>query len=233
MLAKISIFEDHFSLHKAAYTHVRDVLAAALDARGRAVMLGAGGSTPGPVYQSLSQADLDWENITIGLTDERWVSSAHDASNEALIRKKLLQNKAEKAPFLPMVTQADRSPFTEISEINMRYHEAAQTCDMMILGMGPDAHTLSWFPQAEGLTEALDPDNPSMVAAIRARQTAVTGSNTDRMTLTLGAVKKSKHVLLLLTGSEKRDVLESAGPDTPIGHMIQATSDRLSTYWAP
>ena len=103
----------------------------------------------------------------------------------------------------------------------------------MILGMGPDAHTLSWFPDAEGLGDALNPDNANKVAAIRARKTAVTGDHTARMTLTLPAVANAKHTLLLITGSEKRDTLETAGPDTPIRHMINAAGDRLSTYWAP
>ena len=232
MNAKITAFDDRASLLSAAYTYAVGALEGALKASGASVLLGAGGSTPGPLYMHLSKAPIDWKNITIGLTDERWVPASHEASNEALMRRSLHQNLAASATLLPMVTDNEKSPFDEISAVNQIYADAAATCDLMILGMGPDAHTLSWFPDAKGLETALDPQSTSMVTAISAKKTAVTGDYTHRMTLTLPAVAAAKHVLLLITGGEKRDALEAAGPDTPIRHMINAAGDRLSTYWA-
>jgi len=230
---KITAFDNKTSLLASAYAYSVGALETALKSRGEAVLLGAGGSTPGPLYQQLSNAGLDWTKITIGLTDERWVPLEHKASNEALMRATLQQNQAALATLLPMVTNADRSPFEEVSAVNAVYSDAAKACDLMILGMGPDAHTLSWFPEAEGLSTALDPQGTEMVTAIQAKQSTVTGEHTARMTLTLPAVAAARHILLLITGNEKRDILETAGPDTPVRHMINAAGDRLSTYWAP
>ena len=230
---KITAFDSKSSLLAAAYAFSTGVLKDAIKTRGEAVLLGAGGSTPGPLYQQLPSAALEWNKITIGLTDERWVSPEHKASNEALMRATLQQNLAKAATLLPMVTDADCSPFEAVNAVNDVYAAAAAKCDLMILGMGPDAHTLSWFPDARGLNIALDPKTPQMVAAIEAKQSPVPGEHTSRMTLTLPAIGAAKHILLLITGNEKRDVLEAACPDTPIRHMINAASDKLSIYWAP
>ena len=114
---------------------IRDRLQSALEKRGEAVLLGAGGSTPGPLYDRLSTADLDWQNVTVGLTDERWVPEDHEASNEALLRRTLLQNKASAAAFLPMVTDPARPPVEEYLSVDATYGPAARDCDVMILGM--------------------------------------------------------------------------------------------------
>ena len=233
MMKKITAFDDKSLLISSAFAFALGTLNGALTERGSAVLLGAGGSTPGPLYKALSSANIDWSKVTIGLTDERWVPADHDASNEALMRRTLLKNEAATATLLPMVTDASQSAFAESQRVNALYASAANACDLMILGMGPDAHTLSWFPEAKGLGDALAPDTSQMVTAIEAKQSAVTGEHTVRMTLTLPAVACAKHVLLLITGHEKRTVLETATPDTPIQHMIQTAGDRLSIYWAP
>ena len=230
---KITAFDDREALVSAAFAYTLGALQDALGTNQNAVLLGAGGSTPRPLYQQLSQADINWANVTIGLTDERWVPLTSEASNEAMIRQALIQNKAASAKLLSMVTDSARPARQEISSINETYAQAVDKCDIMILGMGPDAHTLSWFPDADGLEAALDPQNQDAVAPIIARKSAVTGDHTTRMTLTLSAVTKAKHVLLLITGHEKRNVLETAAPQTPVGQMIRATADRLSIYWAP
>ncbi len=230
---KITAFDDREALVSAAFAYTLGALQDALGANQNAVLLGAGGSTPRPLYQQLSQADINWANVTIGLTDERWVPLTSQASNEAMIRQALIQNKAASAKLLSMVTDSARPAHQEISSVNATYAQAVDNCAVMILGMGPDAHTLSWFPDADGLEAALDPANPGAVAAISAKQSPVTGQHTERMTLTLSAVAKARRVLLLITGNEKRDVLEAAGEDSPVGHMIGASEDRLSIYWAP
>ncbi len=229
----ITIFANREALTEAAHETCITVLERALETKGYATLLGAGGSTPGPLYDALSETPLTWEAITVGLTDERWVPADHEASNEGLMRRTLLKNAAHRAKFLPMVTNAERPVQTEVSTVNKIYAEAAANCDLMILGMGPDAHTLSWFPEADGLTEALDPQTSSVVAAIHAKQSKVTGAYTKRMTLTLLTITNARNILLLMTGKEKRDTLEKAGPDMPIQKMIAAAGSRLSIYWAP
>ena len=50
-------------------------LMGALTENGKATLAVPGGSTPGPLFDLLSLADFDWANVTIMLTDERWVST--------------------------------------------------------------------------------------------------------------------------------------------------------------
>lgn len=235
--ARLTAFDSQAMLVAAAHAYSLGALQHALTNRKEAVLLGAGGSTPAPLYALLSNAPLNWSKVTVGLTDERWVPMSHAASNGTMIKRTLMQNAAAKARFVSMVPDADklgaRPSADALSELEATYTPLAANCDLMILGMGPDAHTLSWFPGARGLRTALSPKGKSTLAAIKAVPSKVTGNETSRISLTYSAVAKAKRVLLLMTGEEKRRVFEKAGPDTPLQHMINAAEDRLTTYWAP
>lgn len=212
-------------------------LAYGLGDNGRAVFMGSGGSSPGPVYQRMSRARIDWSKVTVGLVDERWVDADDAASNEKLLRKHLLMNRASEAQFLPMKTAA-ASAEAGAPLANLAYQDkAAQPYDAVLLGMGTDGHTASWFPGARGLDKALDPASRDCVSAIDARGCPVAGAHPDRLTLTLNVVKSARTVVLLLFGEEKRGVLEQAltGPnDTlPVSHLIAALDNKLTILWAP
>ena len=74
--------------------------------RGRADFMTSGGFTPGPLFDRLSDWDLPWECVSVGLVDERWVPLDHDFSNEALVRTRLLKGRAGAAGLIPMKTGA-------------------------------------------------------------------------------------------------------------------------------
>lgn len=191
--------------------------------------MGSGGSTPGPIYETLSQEALAWEHVNVGLCDERWVDEDHPASNSAMLRRTLLQNKAASATYTPMkVDGAD--PFAAIEAVNELYQDAGLT-DVMLLGMGPDAHTLSWFAGGRGYDSAIDPETLSVVAAIEAIESEVTGPNLLRMTLTQPCVAYARRILLLITGKTKRDVFETAPDDAPVSIMRRAAGDALTVFY--
>ena len=226
-------FPSREAFTNAALETSQNTLAAALQATGTARFLCSGGSTPGPLYSALSNTPLDWSKIAIGLTDERWVSRTAEGSNMALLDRTLLQNHAHTATAYPMVTDPTRPATDEAGKINEIYTQNLLPADLMILGMGADAHTLSWFANADGLADALDPQSQKMVTALIAPQTQTTGPHTTRITLTRPAIAAAKTILLLITGDEKRTIFETATPDTPVAHMIDAAGDRLTTYWTP
>lgn len=226
-------FSDRAAFTNAAVETSQTLLSDAIRARQRATFLCAGGSTPAPVYSALSTAPLDWTKIAVGLTDERWVPTSSEGSNHAFIARTLLQNDAKSAQIYPMVTDPSLSASDEAPSINVIYQQHLLPADLMILGMGADAHTLSWFSGADGLQAAMDENSTAMVTAITAKQTETTGIFTTRQTLTKAAVASARNILLLITGDEKRQVFETSTPDSPIRHMIEAASDRLTTYWAP
>lgn len=217
------------TLHMDAAHWIETRLADALARRGKASLICSGGSTPGPVYRELSEIELDWSRVSIGLADERWVDASHEASNEKLIRETLIQNKAAEATFIPMKTDA-ASPFDAVDEIDTLYRPITSPVDIMVLGMGADGHTLSWFADAKGLDEAMSPDTAYHVAAIEAPKSKTTGDHTLRMTLTLPVVARARYVLLLMSGDQKRTVFERRNSAHPVTQMRKAAGNALTIF---
>lgn len=232
----VEAFADREALSAALADLTASDLRAALSARGRAALAVSGGSTPGPAYRRLSAMDLAWRDVQVALVDERWVAPNADASNEKLIRTTLLTNAAKDARFIGMKTD-HATPFDAVEAVDAVYR-AVDEFDVAILGMGPDGHTASWFPHAEGLDHALAPQDGARVGAITAQESAVTGAHVDRMTLTAPPILAARRVVIALTGAQKRAVLDEAmndGPaaDMPVRQVLRDGSVNLTIYWAP
>lgn len=203
----------------------------------RATFMVSGGSSPSPLYQRLSGVDLDWANVDVALVDERWVNADHAGSNEALVKKTLLQNFAQAANFTPMKNE-QLSPTQGLSECEQGYQRLQAPFDVVILGMGPDGHTASLFPESEGLERALGLEEENICAAITAHKSAVTGELVERMTLSLYGLCQSKALCLLLLGEDKLQVYRRtlANPNaylTPVSAILMQTAVPVSVYWAP
>lgn len=209
----------------------------AIEERGEATFMVSGGSSPEPLYKSLSNTELPWESVYVALVDERWVDFYHEKSNEAFIVRSLMQNHAAKANLVGMKNTAETAA-DGLADCESAYQQLAQPFDVTILGMGSDGHTASLFPHAQGLAEALDVNNEALCAAIIANQSEVTGTATERMTLSLSGLLRSRSLLLLITGEEKLNVLRQAqaGNDVsemPIRAVLQQQQVPVTVYWAP
>ena len=79
----------------------------AVNENGKASLLVSGGSTPKPLFARLSNLEIDWNKIKIGLVDERWVEFVSNDSNARLVSENLIQNKASKAKFVGMKLSLD------------------------------------------------------------------------------------------------------------------------------
>ncbi len=225
------IFENKIDLVERAYEIVYEALDVGLAQNGSASLMCSGGSTPGPLYEQLSSSDLDWSNINVGLVDDRWVAPDHDRSNEKLLRNTLLKNAGAAARFFPMYVEG-KSAKEAVDQRGDEFATISLPLDVVILGMGPDGHSLSWFPNADGLAEATDPDNESLIAAVMANRSKVTGDELERMTLTYKAIAQSSTVILMMTGADKREVFESDDQSLPIKTLQKAAGDRLIVLWA-
>lgn len=201
--------------------------------RGAAAWAVSGGSTPKPLFEAMAEADLPWEDIQVALVDERWVDTDHPRSNEAFMRASLAKGPAAEAMYIGMKTPHE-NPFEAEDVVNARYAQVKQPFDSVLLGLGSDGHTASFFPDAEGLDLALDPENPRTCVALRALRSEVTGNELDRMSITASAIGKARHVVLMITGDEKRAVLERAlqvDHHLPIARLAEAVA--ITVYWAP
>jgi 6-phosphogluconolactonase len=176
----------------------------AITAKGKASLLVSGGSTPKKLFEKLSKSDIAWENVTIGLVDERWVDANHDDSNAKLVATHLLQNHASKASFSPMyIENVEAIDAESACEQNMKASLAP--FDVIILGMGGDAHTASLFPDNERLEQAYDMNSEKVCIAIE----PATAPHM-RMSLTLQAILHVKHLYLHIEGEEKLHVFNDA-----------------------
>ncbi len=200
-----------------------DELAEALHHEDRVCFAVPGGTSPGPVFDDLCAANIDWSRVDVVLTDERWVPEDHPRSNARLIKERLLVNRAAAARFLPLFAPA-HEPEEVLAELEAMIVPELPLA-VALLGMGADMHTASLFPGDAGLQAALDPHAPILIP-VRSETQAETRISFSARILN-GAV--SKH--LLITGQEKRDALERARHLPSIEAPVRAVLDGIAVHW--
>lgn len=226
-------FKTREDMTLAAVDFITRHLEIILAQKNEAGLLLSGGSSPRPIYEALSHADIAWHDVSVGLVDERWVDPGEAGSNHDFISQSFLQNKAKSAKFLPMKT-ANKTAALGAADVTALYEDAFHPIDICVMGMGTDGHTASWFPEARDLDVALDIYNKNMVCAQDATGCAIAGKHTERISLTLPAVMSARHIILLIAGDEKRRVFEAAAmksvKDAPIKALLNAGT-KLTIFW--
>ena len=229
-----TIYDDGDMVHHAAIA-IEAVLRQAIETRGQASLMVSGGSSPKPLYHRLSEADLDWSKVTVGLVDERWVDPGEVGSNEDFIRQNLIKSKASLAYFFGLKT-AHASVKSGLKSSESRFKMIDRPFDVCVMGMGSDAHTASWFPASSGLAEALDPQNKNTLCAIDATGAPVAGDHPYRISLTLRAVLDAHVIVLFIPGGAKRTVFDRAASqsraDAPVQALLQA-GQKLHVFASP
>lgn len=230
-------FDTREAMFMALHQDCVQLLSDAVAARGQASLLASGGSTPEPLYEMLATTELPWQKVTVALVDERWVDPGHKGSNETFIRRHLLQSLAGTATFIPAKTPHP-SASDGLADCEQAYRALARPYDLTILGMGPDGHTASLFPHADGLADALDVDKHQLCAAIYAQRSEVTGELCERLSLSLYGLLQSRQLHLVITGEQKLSVYRAATHadnvfNTPVSAILQQVPVPVIVYWAP
>lgn len=194
----LEVVADAEALTNALVTRFVDACHHAVATHGRFVVALAGGRTPLAAYRVLAEhSDLPWERVVVTWGDERWVARDDPERNERAARSALLDHVT-----VP-VEHVLGWPDADTPEASARAHaEQLETVlgtpprfDLVLLGLGADAHTASLFPgtgavHAPGLTTVVRPSGAGA-----------------RLSLTAAALGNADEVLVIVSGADKRDAL--------------------------
>lgn len=227
----LNAYDDSAGLARALAAHVAEALRRRIAQNGTASLAVSGGRTPVSFFEVLAGAPIDWSRVAVTLVDERWVPETSDRSNAALVRRHLLKGPAAAARFLPLYTGAP-TPEEGIAEAAGRVASLPSPFAAVVLGMGDDGHTASFFPGAQTLAAAIDPTTPEALVAVRAD-----AAGEPRITFTLPRLVSADTLVLHIEGMTKRAVLERAcagGPvdELPVRSVLRARAP-LDVMWCP
>jgi 6-phosphogluconolactonase len=228
----VFVFDNRTSACQATADALTASVTAAHNEGRRARIALSGGSSPAPAYKAFAAMDLDWSQVDIALVDDRWVELDDAGSNEAMIRDAFAA--ATGVTIYGMKTP-DATPFEGAKRLNASY-KALRPFDGIVMGMGPDAHTASWFAGSPQLDACLSMDTCETVLGVDASAAPVAGAYPLRITLTLPAVAESQQIIFLLFGADKKrvltDAIDTAVTQAPIRALLDTCSDRCVVFWA-
>ena len=232
MASRMHDFADGQALAEALATRVAEALSAGIAARGTASIAVSGGSTPKAFFAALSAKEIAWDKVTVTLVDERFVPADSDRSNHKLVADCLLQNRAAAARFAPLY-RPDASADIAAQTASAELRSLGSPFDVVVLGMGTDGHTASFFPGGSKLSRALDPATPRGVIDMEAD-----GAGEPRLTFTFSALQDARLLVLHIEGAGKKTVLDAANApgdeaDMPIRAVLNRAASPLEIYWAP
>ena len=222
------IHEDIDSLAEAAALAVTGHLNKQIAATGRAVLSLTGGSAGVKTAAALAAADIDWGRVTIYFGDERFVPAGDPERNDGQIDEVLLNGLGGK----PTVHRwpARSAENTDVDAAASSFLAAASLptgdeplFDVTILGMGPEGHIDSIFPHTPAVAES-----ELLVVGVR----DCPKPPPERLTFTLPAVRRSRHVIVVATGDGKAEAVARgiAGADPVEWPVAGAVGMESTTY---
>ncbi len=199
-------FADANSLLETAAAHISELAAKTAGERDSFHIALAGGNTPRPLYRRLAdQPEIEWEQWLIWFGDERCVPPDSLESNYLMARQTLLDRVPIPASHIyPMYPDPTKRPeeAAEIYEHLLARHapqvQNRPQLDLILLGLGPDGHTASLFPD----TPILDEKEKNVAAVF------VPKLDAWRISLTIPAIENARHILFLVDGKGKADILQ-------------------------
>ena len=226
--------EHYFDTREQACTtaaeRIADLLRARLADRGKSAIVVSGGTSPKACFETLSETALEWQNVHVVPSDERWVPATDDQSNERMIRESLLRGNASAAKLLP-IFQDGQTPEQRCETLDSDLRTLPIPFACTLLGMGEDAHFASLFPDFAGLEKALDPESGDLCVSVQTRS-----SPHPRISLTMTTLTRCDEIILLFFGDEKLTVYEQAKAESngfPVSRLLRQKRAPVRVYWAP
>jgi 6-phosphogluconolactonase len=173
--------------------------------RGGHIVL-TGGSSPKRAYEMAAARGADWSGTTLWFGDERCVPPDHEWSNYAMAEATLLSRISSRPTVHRM--QGELGPEAGAGAYEGEIREVLgeePRWDLLLLGLGPDAHTASLFPSK--------PEKDETSRLVVGVPEAGMDPQVPRVSLTVPALNSARHVVFLITGESKREAVRRAFVD--------------------
>lgn len=205
-MAQIHTFPNEAQLAQAAAKAIVETGVEKVSSQGRFTLVLSGGETPKDTYRMLpemaSALGLDWNSVFILFGDERCVPPDHPDSNYGMVQKTLLsQIEIPEGNILPMrctVSPDDAAHAYEDTLRELLTNQWDGRLDLVLLGIGPDAHTASLFPGSTALEETSRLVTPVYVDKLESW----------RLTLTPAALNSAERIMFLVQGEAKSEAVK-------------------------
>jgi 6-phosphogluconolactonase len=189
----------------------------------------SGGNTPRPVYSEVARLgrELPWERVLITFGDERCVPPDDSQSNFRMAReaffipgaipeKSILRMRGEIEPEIAAQEYQD-----DVDLLATQRGEQIYRHDLILLGLGPDGHTASLFPE----TAALNEMDRRVVANF------VPKFNSWRLTFTFPLINHARHVCFLINASKNPELIERVIKGDPIFPASRVNPSAGTVTW--
>lgn len=224
----VEVLPDKTALIQRSLEVVLSKMQAAIQERGKCTIALAGGGTPKPLYEALAGQNLPWDKIHVFWGDERYVPADHPDSNQGMARKAWLDKvEIPEANIHPMPTDGG-TPAEDAEKHQAQLEEffgiAAgefPSFDVILLGIGDDAHTASLFPHTD---------------ALQVQDKLVTVGNKDgqpRITFSAPLINHAHCVMFIVAGEGKRPALAQifAADADPLTYPSRLIQPQGELWW--
>jgi 6-phosphogluconolactonase len=236
-MARLTVVADKAAMSAAAAERITSLIEGAIGSRGAAAVALTGGSTPDLLYGLLAdpvrpwRQRIDWQRLHLFWSDERQVPPDHPESNYGLADRLLLQHvripEAQVHRIRGELPASDAGRGYDAVLRERRNHTAGPLFDVMLLGIGDNAHIASIFPLSPLLVPGPEAEKPLLAAGL-----FVPELNTWRITMTPAALFDCAVIIMIAAGPSKADAIAAAieGPlDVPRypAQLLREAGDRV------
>jgi len=219
------IFDSQADLYKNLCLELAGKIKNTVEGYGDCRLLLSGGSSPVQLYKAMSNLNLPWHNLIVGLCDERFVPVSSSASNEKLIKETLMTKGGRAAQFYGMVHDLN-SIESNLILASKDYEIFADRIDVCVLGMGLDGHTASLFPNDPNSQFGLSDECEKTLV-----NTSAPSAPQKRISCTKTMLAKSRNSYLILAGEAKVEVFkQSAREKFPIDQFAELKGFDMNVY---
>ncbi len=228
----IHVYKSTSELITAIAEYVIEIAQDVISLRGEFSFVLSGGSSPELLYRKLAASEyrnqLDWSKVNFFFGDERYVPSDHPQNNAKMARELLfdpLNISASRIYAVNTSLSPDNAAKDYTAQITSHFGVKKLQFDLILLGLGDNAHTASLFPY----TDVLNDQSVSVQAVFLKQQ------NTHRITMTAPLINQAHNIAYLVFGKGKAEavhhILESEfDPQQYPAQLIKSERENLQWY---